>query len=101
MHIHCVRCTSNQRSNAQSFLSRYSLTKINRAAHGSCIQVEREIAAIPPPLTDAVDIAAPTHLVQARLSRFSVCLPLFAAYCFRLLALALATTHGKLLLSPR
>jgi len=29
-------------------------------------KVEREIAAIPPPLTDAVDIAAPTHLVQVR-----------------------------------
>lgn len=27
-------------------------------------QVERDILAIPPPLTDAVDIAAPTHLVQ-------------------------------------
>jgi len=27
-------------------------------------QVERAILAIPPPLTDAVDIAAPTHLVQ-------------------------------------
>lgn len=27
---------------------------------------EREIAAIPPPLTDTIDIAAPTHLVQVR-----------------------------------
>jgi hypothetical protein len=29
-------------------------------------KVERDILAIPPPLTDAVDIAAPTHLVQVR-----------------------------------
>mmetsp|Transcript_5188 Transcript_5188/g.8348 ORF Transcript_5188/g.8348 Transcript_5188/m.8348 type:complete len:176 (-) Transcript_5188:115-642(-) len=29
-------------------------------------QVEREILAIPPPLTDAVDFAAPTHLTQVR-----------------------------------
>jgi hypothetical protein len=45
-------------------------------------QVEREIAAIPPALTDAVDIAAPTHLVQVRLPGGLGCSLLLAACCF-------------------